>query len=352
MFDTAGTFVGYCGIGSDVTEKRRSEERLAHLALHDALTDLPNRVLFQQGLLQSQKRIASNHSLAILSLDIDGFKSVNDTFGHAAGDLLLQAVANRLRNFEDNYAMAARLAGDEFGILMEGPDGALPVQIDRLAEAIIASLSEPFILDDIHISIGVSIGVAMAHAPEGGELMHRADLALSRMKSEGRNGYRMLEAVMDERLEARRALKADLRKAMERNEFRLKFQPLVGAADGNPQGFEALLRWRHPVRGWVGPNEFIPIAEETGAIIPLGEWILREACRVAATWPSHLSVAVNLSPIQLRHSDLPAVVGKILEETGFPAKRLELEIVESVFLDATPAVQASLQRLRRLGVRL
>jgi EAL domain-containing protein (putative c-di-GMP-specific phosphodiesterase class I) len=200
--------------------------------------------------------------------------------------------------------------------------------------------------------MGASVGVAIA--PDDGlkEVMRRADLALYRVKHEGKRGYRFYEAEMDERIEATRALTADLRQALDRNEFILDFQPLVSAADGGVQGFEALIRWRHPVRGDISPGEFIPIAEETGVIISLGEWILREACRIAAAWPPHLSVAVNLSPKQLRHSDVPAIVRAALRDSGLAAERLELEVTESVFLEATPATRAMLTTLRAMKVRL
>ncbi|GJD98599.1 hypothetical protein GMJLKIPL_0510 [Methylobacterium isbiliense] len=352
IFDRAGAFAGYRGVGSDVTERKRSEDRLSYLAMHDSLTELPNRASFQQALVAEAERIRTGGGFAVLCLDLDEFKSVNDTFGHATGDALLEVVAARLRAVAGPGALVARLAGDEFAILHRGPaEPARPALAD-LAGRIVAALAAPFPIDGIRISIGVSIGIAVAPTDGTREIMRLADLALYRMKGEGRNGYRFYEAEMDERIEARRALTADLRGALERDEFELHFQPLVGARLGSIQGFEALLRWKHPVRGFVSPAEFVPLAEETGVIIPLGEWIIREACRIAATWPAPLSVAVNVSGIQFRHSDLPAVVRRALKDSGLSPARLELEVTESVFLEASASVHDTLQTLRDMRVRL
>ena len=351
-FNNGGAFSGYRGVGSDVTEKRRSEERLSYLALHDSLTDLPNRVSFQQLLEAARGRLGESDGFAVLALDLDEFKSVNDTFGHAAGDNLLRSVAERLRGFEVSDVQLARLAGDEFAVLATGQKARDRRAIEALASGIVEALASPISIDGIRLSVSVSIGIAVAPQDGSQEIMRRADLALYRMKSEGRNGYRFYEAEMDERIEARRALTADLRGALDRDEFILYFQPIVSAKECRIRGFEALLRWKHPVRGFVSPGDFIPLAEETGVIIPLGEWILREACRIAAAWPGDVSVAVNLSPRQFRHSDLPLLVRSALRESGLAASRLELEITESVFLEATPAINATLARLRKMGVRL
>jgi diguanylate cyclase (GGDEF)-like protein len=353
IFDAAGIFAGYRGVGSDVTEKKRSDDRLSYLAMHDSLTDLPNRTSFQQSLEIAVGQIAAGQRFAVFCLDLDEFKSINDTFGHAAGDALLRAVAARLKRLADSTQMSlARLAGDEFAILLSGLMDRDRRRVEAFAERIVDALSAPYYLEGARLSIGASVGVAIA--PDDGlkEVMRRADLALYRVKHEGKRGYRFYEAEMDERIEATRALTADLRQALDRNEFILDFQPLVSAADGGVQGFEALIRWRHPVRGDISPGEFIPIAEETGVIISLGEWILREACRIAAAWPPHLSVAVNLSPKQLRHSDVPAIVRAALRDSGLAAERLELEVTESVFLEATPATRAMLTTLRAMKVRL
>lgn len=295
-FNRAGVFSGYRGVGSDVTEKRRSEERLSYLALHDSLTDLPNRVLFHQLQETARARLAQGDRFAVFALDLDEFKSVNDTFGHAVGDKLLTAVAERLRGFETADVQLARLAGDEFAVLAAGRSARDLHAIESLASGIVEALASPFTVDGIRLTVSVSIGIAIAPQDGCQEIMRRADLALYRMKSEGRNGYRFYEAEMDERIEARRALTSDLRGALDRNEFVLYFQPIVSAKECRVGGFEALLRWKHPARGFVSPGDFIPLAEETGVIIPLGEWILREACRIAAGWPEDVRIAVNLSP--------------------------------------------------------
>nr|WP_049961935.1 EAL domain-containing protein [Methylobacterium sp. B34] len=351
-FNRAGAFSGYRGVGSDVTEKRRSEERLSYLALHDSLTDLPNRVLFHQLQETARERLAQGDRFAVLALDLDEFKSVNDTFGHAAGDRLLKSVAERLRSFEASDVQLARLAGDEFAVLATGRSARDLHGIESLANGIVEALASPFTIDGIRLTVSVSIGIAIAPQDGCQEIMRRADLALYRMKSEGRNGYRFYEAEMDERIEARRALTADLRGALDRDEFVLYFQPIVAAKECRVRGFEALIRWKHPVRGFVSPGEFIPLAEETGVIIPLGEWILREACRIAAGWPGDVRIAVNLSPRQFRHSDLTQLVRSALRTSGLAAPRLELEVTESVFLEATPAINATLAKLREMGVRL
>lgn len=351
IFDRNGVFAGYRGVGSDVTEKRRSEERLSYLALHDPLTELPNRVLFQQQLDAAHAALAEGDRFAVFALDLDEFKNVNDSFGHAAGDALLRAIAQRLRLLTSDV-LVARLAGDEFAILATGPRMRDDHAVESLASRVIEAIAPPFDIQGVRVSVGVSIGIAIAPNDGRLEIMRRADLALYRMKNEGRNGYRFYEAEMDERIEARRALTTDLRGALDRKEFVLYFQPIVSAKDGRIQGFEALLRWKHRTRGFVSPAEFIPIAEETGVIIPLGEWIIREACQIAAAWPQDVKVAVNLSPIQFRHSDLPLVVRAALRESGLLASRLELEVTESVFLEATPAVNAMLTKLREMNVRL
>jgi diguanylate cyclase (GGDEF)-like protein/PAS domain S-box-containing protein len=352
IFDRAGVFAGYRGVGSDVTEKKQSEDRLSYLALHDSLTDLPNRGSFHQGLAAAVARLAAGERFAVFCLDLDEFKSVNDTFGHAAGDALLRTVAARLRSLADPDMLIARLAGDEFAMLVKGPSVRDKRRVEALAKDIVKTLGAPYYLEGASLNVGVSVGVAIAPEDGASQIMRRADLALYRVKHGGRRGYRFYEAEMDERIDAARALTADLRRAVDRNEFVLVFQPLVSAADGAIQGFEALIRWRHPRRGEISPGEFIPVAEETGVIIALGEWILKEACRLAATWPLPVSVAVNLSPKQFRHSDVPAIVRAALKESGLAAERLELEVTESVFLEATPAIRAMLAALRDMRVRL
>ncbi|WP_276330943.1 putative bifunctional diguanylate cyclase/phosphodiesterase [Methylobacterium currus] len=350
-FTDGVSFAGYRGVGSDVTEKRRSEERLSYLAMHDSLTDLPNRVLFQKFLDHARDQLAASERFAVLALDLDEFKSVNDTFGHAAGDKLLRAVAERLQAFKSSDVQLARLAGDEFAVLATGKAARDRHTLAVLASDIVTAVSSTFTIESIRLNIGVSIGIAVAPQDGDLEIMRRADLALYRTKSEGRSGYCFYEAEMDERIEARRALSTDLRGALDRNEFLLYFQPIV-TKEGHLRCFETLLRWQHPTRGFVSPAEFIPLAEETGIIIPMGEWILQQACTIAKQWPADVSVAVNLSPIQFRHSDLPLLVRSALRESGLAASRLELEITESVFLEATPAVKVTLAELREMGLSL
>lgn len=345
--DCDGGFTGYRGVGSDITVQRRSQERLSHLATHDPLTDLPNRVLFQQRLDDlSSRRPAS--AFAVMCLDLDEFKSANDAFGHAVGDALLKEVARRLRGFAGAGTFVARLAGDEFMVLHESGDRH---QLERLARRLIGAVGRPYRIGEIHLGISVSIGIAIASQPDA-DFVRRADLALYRTKSEGRNGFSFYEAEMDERIEKQRALASDLRVALDRGEFRLVYQPQVDARSGAICGFEALLRWNHPERGDVPPSEFIPLAEETGVIMSLGRWVLREACRTATLWPDGIGIAVNLSPIQLRHSDVPDLVKDALLSTGLKPERLELEITESVLLDGGANVNTAIARLRELGVRL
>src|SRR5579872_62635 len=350
--DRIGAFAGYRGVGSDVTEKKRSEDRLSYLAMHDSLTELPNRHSFQQGLDSAIARLEYGERFAILYFDLDEFKSVNDTFGHGVGDALLKVVAQRLKLLVSEGDLLSRLAGDEFAILIRGSSAREKSSIETLAAKIVDSIGAPYHLDGIRINIGASIGIAVAPEDGAKEVMRRADLALYRVKREGRSGYRFYEAEMDERVEASRKILADLRGALDRREFLLYFQPLVAAKDGRIEAFEALLRWNHPTRGFVSSSEFIPVAEESGIIIQLGEWIINEACRIAATWPAHLSVAVNLSAIQFRHSDLPMLVQSALRDSGLAADRLELEVTESVFLEATPSTHAMLKKLRSMQVRL
>ena len=349
IIDTAGRFSGYRGVGSDVTQKKTTDDRLAYLASHDALTELPNRSLFQEKLAEARNGDPDQVRFAVLRLDLDAFKSVNDTFGHGIGDALLRNVAGRLLSFADPARTIARLAGDEFAIVANGHDREAAAE---LAGHLVDRISAPYRIGDLRISVGVSIGVATA--PENGseEVMRRADVALYRMKQEGGRSFRFYEAQMDEQIEECRALTGELRGALERREFILHFQPLVSARAATIEGFEVLLRWQHPTRGLVPPDEFIPLAEQSGAIIPLGQWVIREACRIAAAWPSKLTVAVNLSPIQFRHSDVVAIVRDALQESGLAAERLELEITESVFLEATQEILDILRTLRGMGVSL
>ncbi len=337
----------------DVTEKRQAEARIAHMAHHDALTGLPNRVLFLERLEEALLRVRRyEETLAVLYLDLDQFKSVNDTLGHPAGDELLMAVAERLRKCLRDCDMVARFGGDEFAVLQIGLAGAH--EAGDLGERMVTFLSEPYDIDGQQCVIGASVGIALA--PADGEtaeqLLRNADIALYQAKEDGRRVFRFFEPGMGDSLRARRALEFDLRNALGAGELEVYYQPLVTLATGVISGFEALLRWHHPLRGLVAPLEFIPLAEETGLIVPIGEWVLRQACAEAAAWPDDLKVAVNLSPVQFKKSNLPQVVFATLASTGLPAARLELEITESLFLAESKTNLATLHSLRALGVTI
>lgn len=335
----------------DVTERRRAEARVAHMAHHDALTDLPNRVLFHTRLESVLDDVHRNGSrLALLCLDLDGFKAVNDTLGHAAGDELLREVAERLRQCVRGGDLVARLGGDEFAILQVAPEDRRDVE--ALARRVVGRLNDPFLLQGRQVLTGVSAGIAMAPggASTADALLRHADLALYRAKAEGRRTYRFFEAGMDLGLQDRRALEIDLRHAFASGMLDLHYQPVMSVREGRACGCEALLRWRHPERGYVPPGEFIPLAEDMGLIGPIGAWVLRQACQDAATWPDGMGVAVNLSPTQFRNRNLVQEVRDALAASGLPPHRLELEITESVLLVDSGANVAVLHELRALGV--
>ncbi len=342
---------GWVATDEDVTERRRAEKQIAHMAHHDLLTDLPNRAAFTERFgAVLDHAAASDGSFAVLCIDLDRFKEVNDVFGHSVGDALLREVSRLLRAAAGN-SFLARLGGDEFTVIVA--EGAQPATAERMAEVLQAALADDVVIDDHRLHIGLSIGVAIF--PTDGStataLLANADAALYRAKAEGRGTIRFFEADMDKRLRERRALQHDLRSAIERGQLSLHYQPQV-RMDGSAIGFEALVRWQHPERGSVPPASFIPLAEESGAIIPMGQWILREACREAASWPRPLQIAVNLSPVQFRHGDLPGFVHAVLLETGLAASRLELEITEGVLIGDFSRAVSILRRLKALGVRI
>ncbi|WP_374308492.1 putative bifunctional diguanylate cyclase/phosphodiesterase [Methylocella sp.] len=334
---------------TDLSERRRADARLAYARRHDELTGLPNRALFRETLAAALAGPGSGE-IAVLYLDLDRFKGVNDALGHLVGDRLLRAAADRLRARLAPGDALARFGGDEFALMRKGVAGEK--EAGALAALALETLGRPYAIDGHPVEIGASVGVALA--PRDGRdadlLLKNADLALHRAKEEGRRALRFFEPGMDARAQARRRLEVELRRALAAGEFELYYQPLVALSDGAITGFEALLRWRHPQRGMVAPAEFIGLAEEIGLIVPLGEWALRQACAEAATWPGNLKVAVNLSCAQFRSGNLIHAVLTALAASGLPARRLELEITESVLLAESEANLMTLRSLRSLGV--
>lgn len=342
---------GFIETFEDVTEVRRADARIAHMALHDPLTDLPNRVLLYRHL---QEALAGHPPArcALLYVDLDHFKTVNDTLGHAIGDELLQQAAVRLSGQIRAQDTVARLGGDEFALLLQSITGH--DQIAALADRLIRSVSQPYELNGHEVVIGASVGIATApdHASEPGELIRFADLALYTAKSTGRGRYCFFEPEMEESMRDRRTLELELRRAIIHEEFELYYQPFINLKPRRINGFEALLRWRSPTRGLIAPDEFIPLAEELGLIVPIGEWVLRQACRHAMEWAGHIRVAVNLSPVQFHRSDVVGAVRRALEESGLPPHRLELEVTESLMLQNTDVVLLTLHQLRAIGVSI
>ena len=338
----------------DVSERQRVEAQIYHMAHHDALTDLPNRTMLGERLADAASRVGRcGEMLAVLCLDLDRFKQVNDTLGHPAGDALLIQVAERARRELRKSDLIARLGGDEFAVLQLGITGV--AEAAALAQRLVSSLSVPYDLDGTQVDIGVSIGVAMAPADATmpNLLLKHADMALYRAKADGRGVYRFFETGMDARAQAKRHLDVEVRRGFSDGEFQLFYQPLVCVRSERVKGFEALLRWRHPVRGLISPAEFIPIAEEIGLIGELGTWVLNEACREASTWRDQsIRVAVNVSPVQFRTRDLVELVDQALAGSSLDPTRLELEITESVLLQDSDATLDTLHQLRERGVRI
>jgi diguanylate cyclase (GGDEF)-like protein len=343
---------GWVGAHEDVTEQRQAAARIAYLAHHDALTDLPNRVLLRDRLNEALFDVQRGQALAVLCLDLDNFKDINDTLGHPFGDALLKIVAERLRSCLREEDIVARMGGDEFTIVQ--CDAAQPDAAAALATRLIASLTASYEIEGQRMRVGTSVGVAVAprDGTDADHLLRSADLALYRAKAEGRGICRFFEEEMNERMQARRRLENDLREALPHGQFELHYQPLLNLESREVVGVEALLRWNHPERGRVPPIEFIPIAEETGVIVPIGEWVLRQACADAAALPPHIKMAVNLSPVQFKTQNLVATVFQALSASGLAANRLELEITESVLLEDTEAALVMLHQLRALGVKI
>ena len=343
---------GWVETHQDITEQRRSEARIHHLARHDALTDLPNRTLFAEEMAMGESRIRRGEMMAVLCFDLDHFKIINDTLGHGVGDAVLKAVAARINEAKREHETAARLGGDEFAMLA-GPLKS-PNDAAALAERLIAAIGAPMEIEGHRVIIGTSVGIAVAPSDgeDGETLMKNADLALYRAKGDGRGNYRFFEKGMDAAMQHRRAIESGLKLGLTRDEFRLVFQPLMDLESNKVSCMEALLRWEHSEMGFISPVEFIPIAEEIGFIVQLGDWVLREACRVAATWPAEIRVAVNLSPVQFKSRSLRETVERALREAGLPASRLELEITESVLLTDSDQTLETLHALRAMGIRI
>ncbi|MBP1181943.1 putative bifunctional diguanylate cyclase/phosphodiesterase [Methylobacterium sp. PvR107] len=337
----------------DQRERLQTESQMRMLAYSDALTGLPNRAHFHDLLARHAASCGErNQPFAVVVLDLDRFKLVNDTLGHGLGDTLLRKTAQRLTAALGGQDVVARLGGDEFAVLQAAPDG--PEAVHALAARIIELIDRPFLIDGQLVNVGVSVGAALAPADGGepGTLLRNADLALYKAKADGKGMFRRFDPTLDARVQARRSLEADLRRAIAVQEFELHYQPLVDARSGRITAAEALVRWRHPERGLIPPADFIPLAEETGLIGPLGQWVLRTACTQAARWPSHIRVAVNLSPTQFRDLRLAETVKAALTASGLAADRLELEITEGVLLADEDRTLATMTRLRAAGVSI
>ncbi len=350
ILDKFARFAGYHGVGSDITGQKRQQEQIAFLARHDSLTKLPNRVLFNETLHAACEN-ADETGIALLCLDLDHFKMVNDTLGHPTGDGVLVAVAERLRGCLREIDIAARLGGDEFGIIIVTND---PEEAHHVASRVVERISRPYQFDGQIVSIGISIGIAMAprdqNQPSG--LMKNADLALYRAKCEGRGVVRFYDPEMDERLQNKRALQSALRHAVQRGELRLDYQPIIDVASRRIVGAEALLRWQHADLGLLLPGAFIGLAEETGLIAPIGEWVLQQACKQAASWPKDIGIAVNLSPLQFREAALVDTINAALADAGLAPARLELEITETTMLETNTQTVESLWALHGRGIRI
>ncbi|WP_407188873.1 EAL domain-containing protein [Bradyrhizobium centrosematis] len=343
---------GWVATFEDITEWLEAQAKISHMARHDALTGLPNRVLFHEQLEQGLRRTRSGDQLAVLCLDLDHFKDINDSLGHPIGDALLKEVGRRLTAGVGESDTVARLGGDEFAVVQIGRSEETAAR--SLARRLVEVISAPYDIDDHQIVIGVSIGISLS--PQDGsnadELLKNADLALYRAKADGRGTYRFFETGMDARAQARRLLEMDLRAALQRGEFEPYYQPIRDVVSGRVVAFEALLRWNHPQRGLIAPVDFIPLAEETGLIVQLGDFVLRSACVDAATWPDDVDLAVNLSPVQFKNPNLIASVNEALAASGLDAHRLELEITESVLLQNSEATLTTLHELRGMGLRI
>lgn len=352
FFSSKGAFQGFRGTATDITAEIEAKHRIHHLALHDALTDLPNRTNLRQRVTAAVERVGEGAGkAAVLCIDLDRFKEINDTLGHSAGDLLIKGCADRLRAAVRETDTIARIGGDEFAIIQTAVDQ--PKGARQLCNRLLKSITRPYHLDGHEVLVTASIGVAVANSgratPE--RMLQKADIALYKAKEEGRNTYRFYEPGMDAYLHQRKKIERGLRTALVRNELELFYQPKLDIKGGRIFGAEALLRWRQPDKGIILPDEFIGIAEETGLILGLGEWVMLAACQQAARWPG-LTVSLNVSPVQFKHHDVVSMVERCLAETGVQPERIELEITEGVLMRHTEAAVSTLQELKDLGVRI
>ncbi len=352
-YDDLGNYTGYIGIGSNVTMEKKAELHISMLAHSDVLTGLMNRAKFTEKLNTSISRLERYGTpFTVLFLDLDRFKLVNDTRGHPIGDKLLASVAHRIRNVVRETDSVARLGGDEFAVIVH--ESADAVFAAKLAARLISETSEPYIIDGDSFRIGMSVGIAIApiNGTRPDQILRNADLALYRSKQDGRGVFRFFESQMDSEVRERRTLEVEMRQALDNNEFVLHYQPLVSSETGEPTGMEALIRWNHPIRGFIPPAEFIPIAEQSNLIQEIGDWTIREACRAAADWPDNVVVAVNLSVPHFVRSDIATIAADALEESGLSAERLELEITESLLIDNTDDVLGKLRKIKDIGVTI
>ncbi|MBK5553872.1 MULTISPECIES: EAL domain-containing protein [unclassified Pseudomonas] len=344
--------IGYRGTASDITDEVAAHAQIQHLSMHDALTGLPNRNKLARYLDEALLLKEYSAPLTLLMLDLDNFKPINDSLGHPAGDAVLQEVGARLRECTRDHDIVARLGGDEFVVVLHGMDSHS--EIDKFCTRLIASLHRPIPYENHALHIGASIGIALSRR-QGylpGELIRCADIALYKAKSDGKNTWCYFEAHMNDQIQQRRQLEDDLRLAVQNQQFVLHYQPRYKVDGKEIVSVEALVRWQHPTQGLLGPDVFIPLAEQTDLIVPLGRWVLREACETALTWPAHLLLSVNLSPAQFARSDVVEDVREVLVETRFPASRLELEITENVMLNDIDGALTTMNALKELGVRL
>ncbi|MFA5900217.1 MAG: EAL domain-containing protein [Hyphomicrobium sp.] len=341
---------GWVDIQEDITEKRRAEEKIHWLAHHDALTGVANRFFFRETFESALKGLGSGRTLALHWLDLDEFKEVNDTYGHPIGDALLKAVAQRLRACIRSTDFLARLGGDEFAIIQ--PGAGRTEQCERLAKRVLAAVGKPYNILGNTIAISASMGVVRApvHGRTPDELLKNADVALYNIKSAGRRGYELYSRGTNRQVTAQRRLETDIHQALDLGQFELHYQPILTLNTHSVAGCEALLRWRHPSNGLIAPADFLPLAEKTRAIVDIGGWVLKQACRDAMRWPDELTVTVNLSLLQLENGDLAMAVQNALAETGLPAERLELEIGEGIIARDKCNVRHALDELREIGV--